>query len=101
MNRFIKKLQLTRYLDAKLVFCFDLVVSVAASMGALTLFYLLLDSLSVSFSASIQWLATAAVTSGLMFYLLKTYRSIIRHSTLREISSQIMTTVLSMLSCYL
>ena len=86
MNRFIKKLQLTRYLDAKLVFCFDLVVSVAASMGALTLFYLLLDSLSVSFSASIQWLATAAVTSGLMFYLLKTYRSIIRHSTLREIS---------------
>ena len=86
MNQFIKKLQLTRYLDAKLVFCFDLVVSVAASMGALTLFYLLLDSLSVSFSASIQWLATAAVTSGLMFYLLKTYRSIIRHSTLREIS---------------
>ena len=86
MNRVTKKPQLTLYLDAKLVFCFDLVVSVAASMGALTLFYLLLDSLSVSSSASIQWLATAAVTSGLMFYLLKTYRSIIRHSTLREIS---------------
>ena len=86
MNKFVEKLQLTRYLDARLVFVFDLLVSVASSMVALVMFMLLLHGVAMSSLTTLCWLGAAAVASGIMFYALKTYRSIIRHSTLREIS---------------
>ena len=86
MKQFLQKLQLARYLDARLVFVFDLLVSVAASMGALVMFKLLLHVVAMSQLSVLLWLVAAAAASGVMFYSLKTYRSIIRHSTLREIS---------------
>ena len=86
MKQFLQKLQLARYLDARLVFVFDLLVSVAASMGALVMFKLLLHAVAMSQLSVLLWLVAAAAASGVMFYCLKTYRSIIRHSTLREIS---------------
>ena len=86
MKQFVEKLQLARYLDARLVFVFDLLISVAASMGAWVLYMFLEQSMAVPRLAAFCWVAAAAVASGLMFYVLKTYRSIIRHSTLREIS---------------
>ena len=86
MSHFIKKLQLTRYLDAKLIFAFDLVVSIAASTASLTLLYLLLPGLNVTGQSAFEWLLSAGIASGVMFYLLRTYRSVIRHSTLREVS---------------
>jgi len=86
MKSFIEKLQLSRYLDGKLVFAIDLFVSVAASMGALVMFMLQLYGVDLPLRATIYWLAVGAVASVIMFYTLKTYRSIIRHSTLREVS---------------
>ena len=86
MKQYIEKLQLARYLDARLVFVSDLLVSVAASMGALVMFMLLMHTIDIPKLSIVYWLAMAAVVSGVMFYSLKTYRSIIRHSTLREVS---------------
>ncbi len=86
MKSFIEKLQLSRYLDGKLVFAIDLLVSVAASMGALVMFMLLLYGVDLPLRTTLYWLASGTVASCVMFYTLKTYRSIIRHSTLREIS---------------
>ena len=86
MKQYLEKLQLARYLDARLVFVFDLLISVAASMGALVMFILLLHTIDIPKLSIIYWLVAAASGSALMFYVLKTYRSIIRHSTLREIS---------------
>ena len=86
MKQFVERLQFSRYLDARLVFVFDLLISVAASMGACVMFMLLVHAVEVPRFAALCWLAAAAVASGIMFYALKTYRSIIRHSTLREIS---------------
>ena len=86
MKHFVEKLQLARYLDARLVFVFDLLISVSASMGAWVMFMLLMPTAIVSRQTVFFWVAAAAVASGIMFYGLKTYRSIIRHSTLREIS---------------
>ena len=86
MKQFVEKLQLARYLDARLVFVFDLLISVAASMGAWVLYMFLEQSMALPRFAALCWVAAAAISSGLMFYVLKTYRSIIRHSTLREIS---------------
>ena len=86
MKQFVEKLQLARYLDARLVFVFDLLISVAASMSAWVLYMFLEQSMVLPRFAALCWVAAAAISSGLMFYVLKTYRSIIRHSTLREIS---------------
>ena len=86
MNHFFERLQLSRYLSTKLILVFDLFLSVAASMGALIMFMLLLHSIHIPTLSIVYWLLTVAVVSGVMFYVLKTYRSIIRHSTLREVS---------------
>ena len=86
MKKFVEKLQLARYLDARLVLVFDLLISVAASMGAWVVFMLLMHTIDIPRLTAICWLAAAAASSAIMFYVLKTYRSIIRHSTLREIS---------------
>ena len=86
MKKFVEKLQLARYLDARLVLVFDLLISVAASMGAWGVFMLLMHTIDIPWLTAICWLAAAAASSAIMFYALKTYRSIIRHSTLREIS---------------
>ena len=86
MKKFLEKLQLARYLDARLVFVFDLLISVAASMGAWVVFMLLVHTIDIPRLTIACWLAASAVSSAIMFYSLKTYRSIIRHSTLREIS---------------
>ena len=86
MKHFVEKLQLARYLDARLVFVFDLLISVSASMGAWVMFMLFMPMAVVPRLAVFFLVAAAAVASGIMFYGFKTYRSIIRHSTLREIS---------------
>ena len=86
MRKFLEKLQLTRYLDARLVFVFDLLISVIASLGAMGMFMLLLHTVQLTGLTVAYGVVASAIASGIMFYALKTYRSIIRHSTLREIS---------------
>ena len=85
MYRLIEKLHLDRYLNAKLVLCIDLAISLASSIGALMLIKLLLPLPEGESFRAILWLGGSLLFSLLFFFLLKTYRSIIRHSTLREI----------------
>lgn len=86
MYHLIKKLHLDRYLSAKLVLCIDLCISLAASLGALLLIQLLFPHYDGGGRWSLMWLIGSFAFSLLFFYLLKTYRSVIRHSTLREIA---------------
>lgn len=86
MYHLIKKLHLDRYLSAKLVLCIDLCISLAASLGALLLIQLLFPHYDGGGRWSLMWLTGSFAFSLLFFYLLKTYRSVIRHSTLREIA---------------
>ena len=64
----------------------DLVVSGVASLCALVLVRLLLPPLSNISKFALLWIGCAVVYSFITFFLLKTYRSVIRHSTLREIA---------------
>ena len=56
IQKIVDKLHLDRYFSSRLILAIDLIISLSASL----------------------------VMSFMMFYWLKTYRSIIRHSTLRE-----------------
>lgn len=86
MYHLIKKLHLDRYLSAKLVLCIDLCISLVASLGALLLIQHLFPHYDGGGRWSLMWLTGSFAFSLLFFYLLKTYRSVIRHSTLREIA---------------
>ena len=87
VGRLVEKLHLDRYLNAKLILCIDLCCSVFASAVALMLVKLMLaSSVGLGESFSLWWLVCAGIASLVMFYVFKTYHSIIRHSTLRELS---------------
>lgn len=86
MLKIIEKLHLERYLSSKLILCFDLLTSVAASLSALVFIHMLVCPITHIPNFSLLWLVGAFIFSFIGFYLLKTYHSVIRHSTLREIA---------------
>lgn len=87
MYRIIEKFHLERYLSSKLILCIDLIVSMSASLFALLLSQALIHPIEHSlFSYSSMWVACSLIFSLISFKLFKTHYSIIRHSTLREIS---------------
>lgn len=87
MVKLLRKLHLENYLSARIVLLIDLVVTLTASAISLLLLRLVFNPLLVPHPSqfTVQWLLMALMTSLIFFYLLKTYRSVIRHSTLREI----------------
>ena len=76
---------LVRYLNSWVILCIDLTVSFIASALALAMISLLDKSLFASVSLPVVWLGGSVVVSALSFYLMHTYRSVIRHTTLREV----------------
>lgn len=86
MFRLIEKLHLDRYLSARLILAIDLIVSLFASLSALILVRMLFPPFMPALKLSVIWGTGSLLTSLLFFYLLKTYRSVIRHSTLRELA---------------
>lgn len=86
MHRLIEKLHLDRYLSSKLILAIDLTLSVLASLCALMLLQLLFPTLPHTSKIALYWLCGAIFFSLVWFYLCRTYHSVIRHSTLREIA---------------
>lgn len=84
MTRLIEKLHLDRYVNARLILCLDVLLSVGASVTAL---FLMNTFVSAAFDAAVTscWMAASALFSLFFFCLLQTHRSIIRHSTLKEV----------------
>lgn len=76
---------LGRYLNSWVILGIDLTVSFIASVVALALISLSDRTLLASVSLPIVWLGSSVVVSAISFYLTGTYRSVIRHTTLREI----------------
>ena len=95
MYRIIEKFHLERYLSSKLILCIDLIVSMSASLFALLLSQALIHPIEHNlFSYSSLWIACSLIFSLISFKLFKTHYSIIRHSTLREISQLGMAVIL-------
>ncbi len=79
-------------MSSKLILCIDLAISATASMLALILVRLLFDG-GISQYFAISWIGCATAFSLLLYYVLKTYRFIIRHSTLREVAKFVLATL--------
>ena len=89
----VEKLHLDRYFSSKLILAIDLFLSLSASICSLMFIKMLLFKSIVTVDFMLVWLAASLVMSFIMFYWLKTYRSIIRHSTLREFARLCMASV--------
>ena len=84
-RRVIGRLQLEKYVSSKLILGLDLAISVGVSLFALFLTNLLFTSFDYDMMLVLYWVGGALVSSSIFFLLLQTHKSIIRHSTLREL----------------
>lgn len=85
MNKILQKLHLDRYLNARIVLIIDVVISLLSSFSALVLVGLLAGHLISDMGFVAIWMVASGSVSLIAFLMLRTYRSIIRHSTLREV----------------
>ena len=79
LRRYVKK-----YFSAQLILLIDIVGSTLSSLFIAMLYGILTDRM-LSWRFMAYWCAGALVASALCFILLRTYKSIIRYSSLREI----------------
>lgn len=81
---FTPKLRLNSYLKATVVLAIDVIISLIASICVLMFVYAVAPSAHSSQSFILRWLASATGASLFAFYLTRSYRLIIRYSTLKE-----------------
>ena len=84
-RNFIKKLHLEKYVSSKLILGLDLIISVGVSLFALFLTNVLFTSFTYDFGFILYIVGSSLLSSAIFFLLLQTHKSIIRHSTLREL----------------
>ena len=89
----IAGLRLERYMNFRIVLVIDLLVSVCATLLSMLLVNLLFDFHPDAWQPALVWLGGAFAASFVWFWILRTYRIIIRHSTLREISRFVVASV--------
>lgn len=83
-ERLVARLHLDRFFNSKLILAIDLMVSFAASAATLVFETLFVSSRIMTEKFILAWLGLAFVFSFLYFYIFKTYRAIVRHTTLKE-----------------
>ena len=81
----IARLHLEKYVSSKLILGLDLLISVGVSLFALFLTNVLFTSFTYDLGLILYWAGSSLVSSVIFFMLLQTHKSIIRHSTLREL----------------
>lgn len=88
MNRLTRILNvyLKRYISTRMVFAMDVVLSMAASLLSVLFADVLVGSGAIGIGRAIVWTLVGGATSALFVYLLRTYRIIIRHTTLRQLA---------------
>ena len=78
------RIYIERYFSSRLILLIDIAVSAASSLFIVFLYGLFIGEITVPFL--IKWAAGAVAASGITFIGLRTYKSIIRYSTLRELA---------------
>ena len=84
IEKIVSKFKLDRFFSSKLILAIDLFVSLSASICTLIFVRIMLSSYALTTSFFLTWLGLSLLFSFVYFYALKTYRTIIRHSTLKE-----------------
>ena len=83
-EKLVSKFRLDRFFNSKLVLAIDLLVSFSASVCTLIFARFLLSDKGLTTNFFLTWLGLSFVFSLAFFIAFKTYRTIIRHSTLKE-----------------
>lgn len=84
IENLVSKLRLDRFFSSKLILAIDLIVSVASSIFTLMFVRLMLSGADYSGRFMAVWITLSLILSFVCFFVLRTYRTIIRHSTLKE-----------------
>ena len=84
IENLVSKLRLDRFFSSKLILAIDLIVSVASSIFTLMFVRLMLSGADYSGRFMAVWIILSLILSFVCFFVLRTYRTIIRHSTLKE-----------------
>ena len=88
MNKLFAKLStyVNKYLNTRLVFFIDMCLSLLASLFALVVVEMLSHTNLITIKALSVWMGSSFVFSFLFIMLLRTYRIIIRHTTLKDLA---------------
>lgn len=84
VEKFVKKFRLDRFFNSKLILAIDLLVSLSASICMLLFSRFLLWESALTPGFALSWCALSVGFSLLFFIWLRTYRTIVRHTTLKE-----------------
>lgn len=84
VEKFVNKFRLDRFFNSKLILAIDLLVSLSASICMLLFSRFLLWESALTPGFALSWCALSVGFSLLFFIWLRTYRTIVRHTTLKE-----------------
>lgn len=84
IEKLVARFRLDRFFNSKLILAIDLLVSLSASVCTLMFVKVMLSSQGLTIPFVFMWLGISLFFSIFYFFILKTYRTIIRHSTLKE-----------------
>lgn len=84
VEKFVSKFRLDRFFNSKLILAIDLLVSLSASICMLLFSRFLLWESALTPGFALSWCALSVGFSLLFFIWLRTYRTIVRHTTLKE-----------------
>lgn len=84
LEKIVSKLRLDRFFSSKIILAIDLFLTLSASVCALIFVKYMLSSEALTMPFIAVWLSLSVILSFVFFYAFKTFRTIIRHSTLRE-----------------
>ena len=86
---------INKYLSTRLVFFIDMCISLLASLLALVLVDVLFhETVLITRGLVAIWMSTSAIFSFLFIWVLRTYRIIIRHTTLRDLAKFVLVALL-------
>ena len=89
---------MTKYLSTRIVFLLDMIMSLIASVGTILLVKLFSLNDFLHTNESAIWLISSAAFSFIFIWALKTYRIIIRHSTIKELGFFILVALFKVLA---
>ena len=98
IENIVSKFKLDRFFSSKLILAIDLFVSLSASICTLIFVKVMLSSYALTTTFFLSWLGLSLLFSLLYFFGFRTYRTIIRHSTLKEFAKICVASVMKSLT---
>ena len=96
-ERLVSKFHLDRFFSSKLILAIDVCASLLASVCTLVFVRLLISGEGITQTLIYTWLGLSVFLSAFFFIVFRTYRAIIRHTTLKEFAKICLTAFLKVL----